>query len=179
MKRLMFKGIMIAASLTLLAGCVDVPTDNGAGAAGGAAEYSDSNSAVQTGGIGSTGALESYMTQKISTIAPSDQSYYFRFNNDAVANVYNASIAAQGRYLASHPSAKIRLEGNTDERGSREYNIGLSWRRANGVLSALEFYGAKSKQVLVVSYGEEKPVALGHTEAAWKYNRRVDLKYLN
>lgn len=78
-------------------------------------------------------------------------------------------------YLVSHPHAIVRLEGNTDERGSREYNIALGERRANSVADILEMDGALTKQVRVVSYGKEKPVALGHNENAYAQNRRVNI----
>jgi peptidoglycan-associated lipoprotein len=79
--------------------------------------------------------------------------------------------------LATHPNAKILLTGNTDEHGSREYNIGLGQRRADSVASVLEADGASKNQITTVSYGAEKPVALGHDEAAYAQNRRVDLIY--
>jgi peptidoglycan-associated lipoprotein len=72
----------------------------------------------------------------------------------------------------------VTLEGNTDERGSREYNIGLGDRRAESVKRALELQGVAAQQITVVSYGEEKPAAEGHDEAAWRLNRRVEIVYV-
>jgi len=71
----------------------------------------------------------------------------------------------------------VRLEGNTDERGSREYNIGLGERRAQSVRRALMLQGASASQLTTVSYGEERPTATGSTEDAWRLNRRVELVY--
>jgi peptidoglycan-associated lipoprotein len=73
----------------------------------------------------------------------------------------------------------VRLEGNTDERGSREYNIGLGERRAQAVRRALMLQGVADSQITTVSYGEERPAVTGHTEEAWSHNRRVDIVYLN
>jgi peptidoglycan-associated lipoprotein len=73
----------------------------------------------------------------------------------------------------------VRLEGNTDERGSREYNIGLGERRAQSVRRALTLQGVTDAQITTVSYGEERPAVTGHTEEAWGRNRRVDIVYLN
>ena len=80
-------------------------------------------------------------------------------------------------YLRQFPDARVRLEGNTDERGSREYNLGLGERRGNAVQSALSAAGASSSQLNVVSYGEERPVCRQHDEACWSKNRRVEIVY--
>src|SRR6184192_2744894 len=80
--------------------------------------------------------------------------------------------------VAAHPATRVRLEGHTDERGSREYNIGLGERRAQSVRRALLLQGATDTQISTVSYGEERPAAPGHDEAAWAKNRRVEIVYL-
>jgi len=87
-------------------------------------------------------------------------------------------VGAHAKYLASHGSARVRLEGHTDERGSREYNIGLGERRAQAVRRALLLQGASEGQISTVSYGEERPAVPGHDEAAWAKNRRVEIVYL-
>jgi len=87
-------------------------------------------------------------------------------------------VAAHAKYLAGHPGTRVRLEGHTDERGSREYNIGLGERRAQSVRRALLLQGAADAQISTVSYGEERPAAPGHDEAAWAKNRRVEIVYL-
>ncbi|HLD17253.1 MAG TPA: peptidoglycan-associated lipoprotein Pal [Coxiellaceae bacterium] len=132
---------------------------------------------TQTFGVNSEGGYDESGMHHNSTNAPEDQVYYFNYDADGVSTDDRAAIDAQGNYLSSHPDAKVRLEGNTDERGSREYNIGLGWRRAQAVQRILEQDGASSKQIAVVSYGKEKPADAGHTEAAWKLNRRVNLVY--
>jgi len=100
---------------------------------------------------------------------------YFDYDSSDLKPEYNTVVAAHAKYLASNASLKVRLEGNTDERGTREYNIGLGERRANAVAQALEARGVSASQLTTVSYGKERPVALGHDEASWGQNRRVDL----
>lgn len=104
---------------------------------------------------------------------------YFDFDSSEIKPDYTAVIAAHARYLVANPNVRVRLEGNTDERGSREYNIGLGERRAQAVRQALMLQGVAESQITTVSYGEERPAVTGHTEAAWSKNRRVDIVYLN
>jgi peptidoglycan-associated lipoprotein len=87
-------------------------------------------------------------------------------------------VAAHAKYLAKMGGMKVRLEGHTDERGSREYNIGLGERRAQAVRRALLLQGAAEGQISTVSYGEERPAAAGSDEGAWAKNRRVEIVYL-
>jgi peptidoglycan-associated lipoprotein len=103
---------------------------------------------------------------------------YFDFDSSEIRPEFVATIAAHGRRLASDRTLKVRLEGNTDERGSAEYNVALGERRAQSVKRALLLQGATDGQLSTVSYGEERPVASGHDEQAWAQNRRVDIVYL-
>jgi peptidoglycan-associated lipoprotein len=103
---------------------------------------------------------------------------YFDFDNSEIKGEGTDIVAAHAKYLAANPSARVRLEGNTDERGSREYNIGLGERRAQAVRRALLLQGASDTQLSTVSYGEERPAAAGHDETAWAKNRRVEIVYL-
>jgi peptidoglycan-associated lipoprotein len=103
---------------------------------------------------------------------------YFDFDNSEIKGEGTDIVAAHAKYLAANPTARIRLEGNTDERGSREYNIGLGERRAQAVRRALLLQGASDAQLSTVSYGEERPAAAGHDETAWAKNRRVEIVYL-
>lgn len=105
------------------------------------------------------------------------RSVYYPFDVDAVQEADKPLVQAHGKYLAGHPDRMVRLEGNCDERGSNEYNLGLGQRRADGVKRMLELSGAKASQLSTVSYGEEKPRASGHDEASWSQNRRTDLNY--
>ena len=102
---------------------------------------------------------------------------YFDYDSSTIKDSDRAIIQAHANYLAQHPAAKVTLEGHTDERGTREYNIGLGERRANAVKQMMLLSGASAAQVSTVSYGEERPAALGHDESAWQKNRRVEIVY--
>jgi peptidoglycan-associated lipoprotein len=88
-----------------------------------------------------------------------------------------ATIERQGRYLASNPNLKVTVEGNTDERGSAEYNLALGQKRADAVVRAMRVYGVADRQMEATSWGSEKPKASGHDEGAWAQNRRADIVY--
>jgi peptidoglycan-associated lipoprotein len=103
---------------------------------------------------------------------------YFDYDSSEIKGDGTDIAAAHAKYLANNPSARVRLEGHTDERGSREYNIGLGERRAQAVRRALLLQGAADGETSTVSYGEERPAVAGHDEAAWAQNRRVEIVYL-
>ena len=105
-------------------------------------------------------------------------SVYFDFDSSEIKGAGTDVVAAHAKYLAGHAATRVRLEGHTDERGSREYNIGLGERRAQSVRRALLLQGAADAQISTVSYGEERPAVAGHDEAAWAKNRRVEIVYL-
>lgn len=107
----------------------------------------------------------------------SKRSAFFPFDVDAVQAADKPMVQAHGEYLGKNAGRKVTVEGNCDERGSSEYNLGLGNRRANNVKKMLVASGAKSAQVSTVSFGEEKPRATGHDEASWAQNRRADLNY--
>ncbi len=109
--------------------------------------------------------------------APTENSVYFPFDVDSVQAADRATVQAHGKYLSQHRGMKVRLEGNADERGSSEYNLGLGQRRANNVKKLLVLSGAKESQITTVSYGEEKPRCSAHEESCWSQNRRVDFVY--
>jgi peptidoglycan-associated lipoprotein len=106
-----------------------------------------------------------------------ERSVYFDFDDFTIKSQYAQLIQLQGDFLVSKPSLSIRIEGSTDERGSPEYNLALGQKRAEAVLKALEIYGVKDRQLEAISWGEERPKAAGHDEAAWAENRRADLVY--
>lgn len=107
----------------------------------------------------------------------SKRSAYFPFDVSVVQDADKPMLQAHAKYLGEHADRKVRVEGNCDERGSTEYNIGLGQRRADGVKKVLVLDGANASQVTTISYGEEKPAATGHNEESWKQNRRADLNY--
>jgi peptidoglycan-associated lipoprotein len=102
---------------------------------------------------------------------------YFDFDQDAVKPEFQAIMACHAKYLQDRPESRITLEGNADERGTREYNLGLGERRGNAVSGALQAAGGSAGQLTVVSYGEERPVDAASTEEAWAKNRRVEIVY--
>jgi peptidoglycan-associated lipoprotein len=110
---------------------------------------------------------------------PATRVIYFDFDSSDIRPEFNEAVAAHARYLARNASIRVRLEGNTDERGSREYNVGLGERRAQTVRRALLLQGVAEAQVTTVSYGEEKPAVAGSNEDAWAKNRRVEFAYQN
>jgi len=102
---------------------------------------------------------------------------YFDFDKTEIKPEFQQIMACHAKYLQDRPTAQIRLEGNTDERGTREYNLGLGERRGNAVSSALQAAGGSASQLSVVSYGKEKPVCREHNEDCWSKNRRVEIVY--
>lgn len=107
----------------------------------------------------------------------SKRSVYFDLDSFTVKDEYKAIIEAHAQYLKQHPSAKAFLQGNCDERGSREYNIALGQKRAESVKKMMSVLGVPENQMETVSFGEEKPKAEGHDDSAWAQNRRTDVVY--
>jgi peptidoglycan-associated lipoprotein len=105
------------------------------------------------------------------------RSTYYPFDVYVVQENDKPLVQAHAKYLSEHGNRKVRLEGNCDERGSNEYNLGLGQRRADGVKKMLLVGGAREGQIETVSYGEEKPRLPCHEEKCWKENRRTDLNY--
>jgi len=102
---------------------------------------------------------------------------FFDFDQDSLRPEFQAQMACHAKYLRDRPSSRMTLEGHADERGSRDYNLGLGERRANTVSSALQANGASGTQITVVSYGEERPVCTESSEDCWARNRRVEIIY--
>ncbi len=102
---------------------------------------------------------------------------YFDFDKSEVKAEYRPIVAAHAAYIASHRSARVTLEGHADERGTREYNLGLGERRGNAVSGLLSAAGAMGSQLNIVSYGEERPVCRVSDEDCWQKNRRVEIIY--
>ncbi len=102
---------------------------------------------------------------------------FFDFDRSELRPEDQRVVAAHARYLSEHPNTRMRLEGHADERGSREYNIGLGERRAQTVRRNLALQGAGASQLSTRSFGEEKPLDSGHSETSWQLNRRVELVY--
>ena len=110
--------------------------------------------------------------------ALANRSVYFDFDSNAVKDEYRGMVQAHSRYMtADKRDSRMRIEGNCDERGSREYNLALGQRRAEAVKRMMTVMGVTDGRIETVSYGEEKPAAPGHDESAWAQNRRADIKY--
>ncbi len=105
------------------------------------------------------------------------RSVYFDYDSNAVKDEYRGTVQAHSRYMGDKRDTRIRIEGNTDERGSREYNLALGQRRAEAVKKVMTVLGVQDGRIETVSYGEEKPQSPGHDEQAWSKNRRADIKY--
>ncbi|HUG72538.1 MAG TPA: peptidoglycan-associated lipoprotein Pal, partial [Steroidobacteraceae bacterium] len=101
----------------------------------------------------------------------------FDYDSSQVRSQYVDLIAAHARYAGRFTTVAVRLEGHTDERGSREYNIGLGDRRAQAVRRAFELQGVPKSRISTISYGEERPAAAGSDEGSWSQNRRVEIRY--
>jgi len=168
------KLFLVAVSAALIAaGCTSKgtkpsnPNDTMGGADSGISTSGTDGSGVGNGftiGTGNAGVLDL-----------SKNSVYFDYDQSELKPESASVIDNFGKYLSANGTAKVRLEGNTDERGSREYNVSLGERRAQSVATALKAKGATNAQLSVISYGEERPAVPGHDEAAWTQNRRVDI----
>ena len=107
----------------------------------------------------------------------SKRSIFFDYDSNLVKDEFKPVVTAHARYLQQHPAAKMKIEGNADDRGSREYNLALGQRRADAVRQMMQLLGAKAEQVETVSFGEEKPRCSDGTESCWSQNRRGDIVY--
>ena len=107
------------------------------------------------------------------------RSLYYEYNRYEIKEEYVPVVEAHSKFLMDHSDLKIAVQGNCDDRGSREYNLALGQRRADSVKRAMVLLGVGEKQVETVSFGAEKPVALGQDEESWAKNRRADIVYQN
>jgi peptidoglycan-associated lipoprotein len=147
--------------------------EGGERAAGDAGDAGKDASATGTGAVGTFQGDP--LDDPSSPLAK--RTIYFEYDSADVLPEYREYINAHGDYLAANPDARVTVEGHTDERGSREYNVGLGERRARSVSRLLLFRGASSSQIGIVSFGEERPADYGHDETAWRQNRRVEIIY--
>lgn len=176
-QRLLISAICIIA----LAGCgSSVKLDDNASPP--VVDKTDSGSAATTGtGADSrnvasvTAAERDPLTDPSSPLAK--RSIYFDFDSYTIRDEYRGTVEAHARYLVGNRNRKLIIQGNTDDRGSREYNLALGQKRAEAVRRALVSLGVADAQVEAVSFGEEKPRAAGSDEASWAENRRADLVY--
>jgi len=172
-------------SAGLVAACSSTPTEEqppakveeGArsGAQGAQSKPVDQNQVSKVDLTGSNRTGGALAATKTGILA--ERSIYYDLDQYDVKDQYKAMVEAHARFLRENPSVKMLIQGNTDERGSREYNVGLGQRRSDGVKRMLILLGAREDQVESVSLGEEKPKSEGHDEQAWVQNRRSDILY--
>jgi len=174
--------VLVAAAALVLSACHSKPpqpspqANSQVPANQNGAESSGANGSNANGANG--GSSEGQEAQGPDQGLLAKRTIYFDFDSSEIKGEGTDIVSAHAKYLATHSNVHVRLEGNTDERGSREYNIGLGERRAQAVRRALLLQGASDAQISTVSYGAERPVDAGHEEAAWAKNRRVDIVYL-
>ncbi len=172
MRKLLIQSNVLTSGVTLSA-CSSM---SGSGHSGdGSSSYGNSARGSGASAYG-TGGRSPFVGQSMQSQALLEKTiFHFGFDQDSIEQIDLNAIAAHGKYLAKHPGAKVTLEGHTDQRGSREYNIGVGERRDKSVEQILLLNGAKTNQIKLVSYGQEKPVAFGHTKQAYAKNRRVEI----
>jgi peptidoglycan-associated lipoprotein len=173
--------VLVTVALATLAGCSSTATREGAAevsdqSTGGGAAYTTDGSGTSTSaareGAGWYGDPLEDPNSPLAT-----RIIYFDYDQSTVRMEYLDLVRAHAQYLAINPQVTVRLEGHADERGSREYNLGLGEKRANAIRNLMMAEGVADKQLAVVSYGEERPTAYEHNEEAWAMNRRVELVY--
>ncbi len=181
MKRLLATTLFLSAAV-MLAGChgkkaVIEPPTTGTQVPANSAQSGVNGSGTSMTPLGAEGAA-SQIAQQGNSAPLETRVIYFDFDSSEIKPEFDNVIATHARALSAHPDLKIKLEGNTDERGTREYNIGLGERRAQAVRRALMLQGVADTQVTTISYGAERPAVEGDNEAAWAKNRRVDMVYV-
>ncbi|MHB8252486.1 MAG: peptidoglycan-associated lipoprotein Pal [Acidiferrobacter sp.] len=135
-----------------------------------------SSTSAQANGAGQASNAQGSGMQNTS-LSSFSHMVHFRFDSSAIS-ASNAKIVKQNAsYLEAHPNVRVRLEGNTDERGTAQYNMALGQRRADAVKNMLEVLGVSGKQLATISFGKSRPLALGHNRAAWAQNRRTYFNY--
>ena len=181
--------IVATAFVALLAGCQTQPTTQDAAPVEDRSAATTPGAGASTAGAGSGGVSG---TQQGATRPGagtsgnplrdpanilSRRSVFFDYDSFTVRDEFRPLIEAHGRYLSQNRTARMTIQGNTDERGSREYNIALGQKRADAVKRMMTLLGAQDGQIETVSFGKEKPKNGGHDEAAWAENRRDDFVY--
>lgn len=164
--------LAIAALALLFAGCSSTGTKDDPGAS----VEDRGTSGASTSGIGQAGTWTGNPLDNPNSLLYT-KTVYFDFDQSTIRSEFIDVLRAHAAYLNSNRAATVLIEGHADERGSREYNIGLGERRANAVRNFLEAEGVTDAQINTISYGEERPAALGHDEMSWAENRRGVLVY--
>ena len=173
------KAVMVVLMVVVLAGCAgrDAVTDDADDPdAPGGPGTGPGGVVTPTNGVAGMGDMQALEPDPDDPLL-SNVVVYFDFDRDEVRQEFVDVLRAHARFLNGNSQRRVRLEGHTDERGSREYNIGLGERRALSVRRFLLLEGVSADQITTVSYGEERPLDLRSNEDAWERNRRVELVY--
>ena len=175
MKRVSILALAVAAAVS---GCATTESQDTNAAAPAPQARSGQGSASPSTGNAPSGQVGSRSTASSASAGNQrpdlKRSVYYEFDKFDVKPEYRALVESHARWLKANPKAKLVIEGNADERGSREYNVALGQRRAESVTKMLVLMGARADQIEAVSWGEEKPRAGGHDDSAWSENRRAD-----
>ncbi|PWW40702.1 peptidoglycan-associated lipoprotein Pal [Chromohalobacter israelensis] len=170
------KGFAVALTLAVLAGCSST-----GGTQDGSMDGTSGTGAGGTGTASSQGMGDGQGTSGTSMsdrdAIPEQRTIYFAFDRDTIRPEFESVLSAHAEYLQNHPNTNVVLEGHADERGTREYNLGLGERRARAVEQYLTVEGVSASQIEIVSYGEERPAVRGHDEESYAQNRRVVFAY--
>ncbi len=158
------KLIGVAAAALMLAACATTPKSTASASGAGTAQAAPSTHPMASAIIpGSEADLVKNVGDRV----------FFAFNKSSLSPTARATLQRQAAWLKAHPQVTIRIEGNCDERGTQEYNLALGNRRAHAAKAYLVNLGIASSRITTISYGKERPVALGHNEAAWAQNRNA------
>ena len=177
----MRKWIIAVAIVAALAGCKSTDTQNAAPVEDRAAAEAAKDSASTKGlsGTGVTGAPGGAMAHRDpANMLSQKRSVFFDYDQFVIKDEYKATVEAHAKYLQANRTLRVTLQGHTDERGTREYNIALGQKRADAVKKLMVLLGANEVQIETVSFGKEKPRREGHDESSWAENRRVDIVYV-
>ena len=172
-----FKTIALVLCVAFVAGCASKGAKDQETSGAGTVATPPAQSAGSGDGSAGQGSAFDDSAAAGPAASQKNRTIYFDLDRDEVKAEFQQIVADHGTYLAANAGAKVRLEGHADERGSREYNIGLGERRAQAVRQALLLQGAGAGQLSTVSYGEERPAATGTDEQSWDLNRRVEIVY--
>jgi peptidoglycan-associated lipoprotein len=179
----LIRSVAVLSLVALVAACSTAPLDEDKGSEVQARSDASSAGGAQSAGLSARGASasenESSRTDPLSDPASplARRSIYFDFDSFVIKDEFRPVLEAHAAYLLANPSRRIVIQGNTDERGSREYNIALGQKRAEAVRRALSTLGVPEAQAEAVSFGEERPKATGTDEASLAENRRADIVY--
>jgi peptidoglycan-associated lipoprotein len=178
----MRKWIIAAIVIAALAGCKSTDTQTPAPVEDRAADAkgADGASTKGAGASGVTGTPGGAMQphKDPANILSQKRSIYFDYDQFLIKDEFKATVEAHAKYLQGNRALRVTLQGHTDERGTREYNIALGQKRADAVKKLMVLLGANEIQIETVSFGKEKPRRDGHDEQSWAENRRVDIVYV-